>query len=595
MDSEIRVLHVDDDPEFLGLAQTLLERADDRFTVVTATSPDAGLPRLADGRFHCVVSDYEMPGRDGIEFLEAVRARDDRLPFLLFTGRGSEAVASDAISAGVTDYLQKGTGTDQFEVLANRIANAVAGDQARRQLDVLVDNLPGIVYQHRDEAEWPLTLIRGNCEELMGYTAEELESDVALAEQAIHPDDRAFHNETLREGLAENGSYELTYRVLHADGSERWVLDSGQRHEAPFGDGTMFSGVLVDVEETKRYERELQTTKRRLDAILEHTTTPMFMKAADGRHLLVNRGYRELFGLSPGEAVGETDETLHPPERAATLTATDETALETGEAVESEDVLEIDGRDRTFLVTEVPLYDVGTAADSDEPVGVFGVAQEVTDRLDRERHRRRRDDQIDALAGVLSHDLATPVSTARGRLEAAAETGDPDHVAAAADAVERIDEIRTELARVLRDGTFVDELTPVALADAADRVWATLETETASLRTRTDAVVAADERALERLLGNLLCNAVAHGGDGVTVTVGATPDGFYVADDGPGVPPADRDRVFEPGVSSRDGAEHGMGLVSVSQIATAHEWDVSVTESADGGARFELAGVTFAG
>ncbi|MEZ3116445.1 PAS domain S-box protein [Halobaculum sp. MBLA0147] len=379
MDGEIRVLHVDDDPEFLGLAQTLLERADDRLAVETAPGADEGLSRLADGRFHCVVSDYEMPGRDGIAFLEAVRERDEQLPFVLFTGRGSEAVASDAISAGVTDYLQKETGTDQFDVLANRITNAVAGDRARRQLDVLVDNLPGIVYQHRDEPEWLLTLIRGNCEELMGYTPEELASDVELAEQAIHPDDRQFHNETLREGLAEDGSYELTYRVLHADGSERWVLDSGQRHEAPFGDGNMFSGVLVDVEETKRYERELQTTKRRLDAILDHTATPLFVKAADGRYLLVNRGYRDLFDLDPDEAIGQTDETLHPPERAATLTATDEEVLESEETVESEDSFTVDGEERTFLVTKEPLYDVGTAADPDEPVGVFGVAQDVTE------------------------------------------------------------------------------------------------------------------------------------------------------------------------------------------------------------------------
>lgn len=80
---------------------------------------------LADAEFDCVVSAHEMPGRNGIEFLELVREEYPDLPFVLFTGKGSEAVASDAISAGVTDYLQKGSGTEQYELLANRIVNAV--------------------------------------------------------------------------------------------------------------------------------------------------------------------------------------------------------------------------------------------------------------------------------------------------------------------------------------------------------------------------------------------------------------------------------------------------------------------------------------
>lgn len=67
-----------------------------------------------------------MPGMNGIEFLESVRAIDEDLPFILFTGKGSEEVASEAISAGVTDYLQKQSGTDQYTILANRITNATS-------------------------------------------------------------------------------------------------------------------------------------------------------------------------------------------------------------------------------------------------------------------------------------------------------------------------------------------------------------------------------------------------------------------------------------------------------------------------------------
>jgi PAS domain S-box-containing protein len=130
MGETIHVLHVDDEPDFAEMVATFLEREDDRLTVETATSVEAGLDRLDEAIVDCIVADYDMPGQNGIEFLEAVREDHPKRPFILFTGRGSEEIASQAISAGVTEYLQKGGGTDQYTVLANRIANSVRAFRA---------------------------------------------------------------------------------------------------------------------------------------------------------------------------------------------------------------------------------------------------------------------------------------------------------------------------------------------------------------------------------------------------------------------------------------------------------------------------------
>jgi len=119
------VLVVDDDPGDLETIELMLTRLDDRLSVTTATSAPGGMNALASGSFDCVVSDYDMPGTDGVAFLERVRETDPDMPFILFTGQGSESVAKQAILSDVTDYVEKGIGSEQYEILAARIRKAV--------------------------------------------------------------------------------------------------------------------------------------------------------------------------------------------------------------------------------------------------------------------------------------------------------------------------------------------------------------------------------------------------------------------------------------------------------------------------------------
>ena len=128
-----RVLHVDDNDEFAALTAEYLERVSDHLAVETATSANEALDRLDAASFDCVVSDYDMPGMDGLALLETVREAHPDLPFILFTSTGSEAIASEAIARGVTDYLQKGVETEAFELLANRVEHAIEQYRATRR------------------------------------------------------------------------------------------------------------------------------------------------------------------------------------------------------------------------------------------------------------------------------------------------------------------------------------------------------------------------------------------------------------------------------------------------------------------------------
>ncbi|NEU56972.1 HAMP domain-containing sensor histidine kinase [Halorussus sp. MSC15.2] len=208
--------------------------------------------------------------------------------------------------------------------------------------------------------------------------------------------------------------------------------------------------------------------------------------------------------------------------------------------------------------------------------------QQRTDELAEQRNR------LDEFASIVSHDLRNPMNVAQGHLELARETGEDRHFEAVEDAHGRMERLVDEVLALSRRGEMVDDVTPVNLRVVAEEAWDTVETPGMDLRVETDRRVVSDDRRLRALFENLFRNAVDHGGE--TVTVGATDEGFYVADDGPGIPPEDRELVFEGGYSTHpDGT--GFGLAIVRRIAEAHDWQIRVTEGDSGGAHFEFVGV----
>ena len=121
-----RVLLVDDDPSLAELMANQLGDLREEFSIRIETDPSDALEAVESGGIDCVVSDHHMPQMTGLELLRYVREIDADLPFILFTARGSEEIASEAVSAGVTDYFRKRRGGDQWQVLANRIENVAA-------------------------------------------------------------------------------------------------------------------------------------------------------------------------------------------------------------------------------------------------------------------------------------------------------------------------------------------------------------------------------------------------------------------------------------------------------------------------------------
>ncbi|WP_049934996.1 response regulator [Haloplanus natans] len=311
----IRVLHVDDDPQFSELTAAFLGRTDDRLRVEVASRADEALDRIDDRSPDCIVSDYNMPGMDGIEFLRAVRDRWPQRPFVLFTGKGSEDVASEAISAGVTDYLQKGSGTEQYELLANRITNAVdARRDARRA--ARQDELMRLTEFAGDTGGWQLDpasdalLLTDGTRRLLDHPeADEFSLDDAL--DFYHPDDRDDVRAALDRALDSGTETRGTWRVRTAEGHER-LVDVTIIPVSDDGDEvSLLRGSVHDI--TERRERE-----QRFRAFVERSTDVISVVDADGRFTYQSPSLERVLGYDPEETLGDLAfEYMHPDDRTA--------------------------------------------------------------------------------------------------------------------------------------------------------------------------------------------------------------------------------------------------------------------------------------
>jgi PAS domain S-box-containing protein len=953
---EIQVLHVDDDPSITDLTGTFLEREDDRFAVEAATSADEGLEKVNDRPPDCVVSDYNMPKIDGIDFLQAVREEHPNLPFILFTGKGSEEIASDALTAGATDYIQKQSGAEQYELLANRIRNAVGQYRSKKRLSetrkeyttifenaqnalLLIDvedggfryrrcnpraseligrdrtevvgerprealgpkngakvvgayrkciqqrepvtytvtldlpvgrgirecevapvssdgDIKKLVVEFRDVTEqhqrqrdlekietlfqhaqdslflidvtdefiieqvnpayedetgvsaseiqgqtpeqllneeqaraveahytecvkrqeplqyteelqfgselsyWETkiapvvldgsveyivgatrdvtehkererelreeqrfieqaldtlddlfyvvdtdgTLQRWNSQlpELTGYTDDDLigtqavelfpedereaiadsiattladgqakaEADLrttggerlpcefastrltneegnviglvgvgrdlterrqrerrfqALVEESkdnisvidtdgvfqyqspaverilgyepeetigdtaweyVHPDDRERLESTLEEWVATPGATEqVEYRARHADGSWRWLEANGNNQlENPAVEGYVVNS--RDITDRKKRERKLEQTHSLMRNMEQLADVGAWEYDPEAETLVMTSGARLIHGIEPSVDLTpkEAFETFHPDDRDL-LEDRFRNCLNTGEPYEMDARLTTPDGEQRWVTTH------GERVTGREPGKVVrGYVQNITEQKEREQELKTQNKRLEEFASIVSHDLRNPLRVAEGRLELIRDECVSDYIDSVAQALDRMDALIEDLLTLAREGTRVDETESAGLANVAKNSWQTVNAEQATLETNTSRNVEADQSRLRQLFENLYRNAIEHGGDDVTVSVGVMDDGFYVADTGPGIPESEREDVFEAGYSTNENGT-GFGLQIVEQIADAHGWEIRVTESEGGGARFEITGV----
>jgi PAS domain S-box-containing protein len=417
-------------------------------------------------------------------------------------------------------------------------------------------------------------------EHVLGYDQAALVGENAF--EYVHPEDREGLMQTFQAAVADPETTPTAeYRFRHADGSWTWVESRGNNQL----DNPAVEGFVVntrDISDRVAHEQELERVRNRMEFALRSTDALVWDWNVDEDHATFYPSEAEFYGTSV-DSLDHFIELVHPEDRQEVRESIQQ-ALDTGEQKEEQLRIVNDGEVRWIEAPGEPLQD------DDGTTRMIGVVRDITERKRDKEELQRKNEQLEEFTSVVSHDLRNPLNVAQGRLELAQDECDSEHLDHVAQAHERMTALIDDLLTLARADERTTDVKPVSLAPCLDTCWENVDTADATLVVETDLTVEADWGQLCQLFENLFRNAVEHGGEEVTVTVDDLDDGFYVEDDGPGIPAAKREAAFSAGYSSNEGGT-GFGLRIVTRVAEAHGWGVGITDGSEGGARFEITGV----
>ena len=313
-----------------------------------------------------------------------------------------------------------------------------------------------------------------------------------------------------------------------------------------------------------------------LRTILEDLQLAIFAKDLDGRHLCASDRVTSAMRES---VVGKTDRDLYEAEigeQAIEAYEDDLAVAREGKRIiqKAERHETTDGDVNWLRTTKVPWRD-----ESGEPRGLIGITETIDEEKAREAALERERRRLEAFASFASHDLRNPVSIASGYLDLARETGDEAALDKVEQSLERMSRLIDDVLALVEPGDADESLEWLDLASVVEGAWTQIGTPDASLSIAIpDGVeLHGGEGLVTQLFENLLRNAVEHGGQTVAIEVGLLEDGFYVADDGPGIDAEDPSRVFEYGFTT---GGSGLGLAIAQEVAEFHRWAPGVGDCA---------------
>jgi len=437
--------------------------------------------------------------------------------------------------------------------------------------------------------------------EMLGLSPDDIDPHLDTWESRVHPDDMERVEAELNAHVAGDAPlYDCEHRMRTADGGWMWIRDAGkvvERNEA--GEPVRAVGIHLDVSDRKEYEETLERTRSELRQIIDLVPDLIFAKDEDGRYLLANESTADAYGMDPASVEGRTESEIIPDaEESSDFRSDDRHVIESGEAVEipEEELTTADDETRVFHTTKIPYTVAGSGENA-----VLGYARDITEIKSYERTLEAQRDNLGVLNKIVRHDIQNNLNIVVGYAEFLKAHVDADGeeyldsvLRAARDAI-GITASAGEVTELLLEVDSELMLTDVSsvLRERIDDVRSSHPGAVITTDGSLPAVSVLADDMLGSVFRNLLQNAVVHNDAEVPeVVVSATETDervrVAVADNGPGIPEAQREAIFEEGTQGIDSEGTGLGLYLVRTLVDRYDGSVWVEENDRGGATFVI-------
>jgi len=580
----ISVLLVDDEEALLDITKTFLEETN-AIKVTPVLSAFEALDLLESTTFDAIVSDFEMPLMNGIDFLKSVKSRGNETPFIIFTGRGREYVAIDALNNGATFYLQKGSEVIvQYAELRNMIFQAVQRRQSEQALltseeryRAVVESQVELICRFRPDGTY--LVVNGAFCRYYGKTVDELVGHRYRPKS--FPQDRFLISRHLSSLTPENPTATMEHRIICPRHGTRWQQWSDTAIFGEHGEVTEYQSVGRDITEWKRTAEQLHESRIRLNSIVQGSPIPQF--AIDSTHRVIywNAALEELSGIKAGEMIGTTLQwkAFYPEERPcmADLLVDNEPdkipqwyegkyakskLIEGG--YEATDFFRHIGPAGTWLY-----FTVAPIRNSEgQVIGVVETLEDITERKRAEKVLTEANKKLYLLNTITRHDVLNQLTAISSILQLVQHQNISRNInETLAQAENSVDVIERQIA-FMSDYQDIDVHTPrwQDPTRILANVRVALPLDTIRLESDLGKIEIYADPLLEKVFLNLVDNSVRHGGGVTRVRFYSQKSKgdllIFCKDNGKGIVPDEKERIFGLGY----GRHTGFGLYLAREI-----------------------------
>lgn len=551
----MKILAVDDDDSMLEQTKLYLEKKG--WSVETTHSAEKAMEMVEEGAYDAVISDYQMPEMSGLDFLRIFRMDGHDIPFVIYTGKGPEEIAINALNLGANSYFQKGgdPGTT-YDLMAQAIEKEVAHYRARMRVEES-ERRYRTVFENTGTA----TIIADR------------EGNITMANRMFLEYAKRENVKNLGDFLdipVENGTFEgkflrekdMIVNITGIPETHRYVI------------------TLTDITQRKEMENDLKEAKERYEKLANEMNDAVLVYRPDGNVLFANESMEQMFGY--GNTVPNMKE-LNAPEYRDTFDARIDGVLEKGEM--SYECVYITRKNRS-----VPVEVNSVITDHDGELAILSVVRDIS-------VRKQREERVDFLHSLLRHDLrnkaqiimgylnlinvSSPVTEEQGRYIDKAIKGVKEQI-------ELVEKVRTLLQ--VEDIQTVQYDLGVAVSNALEQLSSMLDEKGVEVNFRYRDGIVMGGPLLADAVHNLLRNAIQHS-HCTSLNIQFDLEGEHLRmvleDDGIGISEDIRETLFDPGVKRGENAGTGLGLYLVKSIIDSYGGDISLGEN-NRGSRFTV-------